>query len=220
MKPTLHPPDVPFELDRTHRANPVPANPAGAWNSFGGKDAVRRRLRHLQQHLCAYCECELDSALGFHIDHVRAKSTFPQGTFLWTNLVLSCIHSDEIGAVSNSVSCGHAKGSCPRLPIEPTDPDCASHFNYSLSGKIGPSPQGDTADQTRAHNTIALLNLNARRLVRERIEMLEEGYRELNALGSDSVALEHFLACELDETNGKLRPYISARRQHFADWPR
>src|SRR5262249_47194342 len=48
---------------------------------------------------CSYCTSPIFSHL--HIEHVLPKSTFPSGTLVWTNFLLSCS------------SCNSAKGNNP-----------------------------------------------------------------------------------------------------------
>lgn len=217
MRPIQHPLAIPHSLQQ------AVANRATSWSSFAGKSSVRDSLNTLQKYLCAYCQIRLDSSIGCHIEHVCPKHVHPAMAFQWNNLVLSCTDSREIGPTRQmgGASCGHSDGKCkwpsydPRF-ISPTDPDCERYFEYRASdGSVQPSRDLSAADTDRAIFTIDLLNLNCKRLCRQRKDMLEEGYRIIFELSSDATALACFLDCELAEVGGKLRSFFTARQQHF-----
>ncbi len=134
-------------------------------------------------------------------------------------------HPDQAPLVTlrsaGGVSCGHCQGKRqwpaydPRF-VSPTEPDCERYFAYRAGdGTVRPSPGLSAADAERAEYTINLLNLNCRRLCRERKDMLEEGYRIIAELDDSPAALGNFLDLELAETRGKLPAFFTARQQHF-----
>jgi uncharacterized protein (TIGR02646 family) len=211
--------NVPHHLDKRQKKG-VPQNPETAWDNFDHKAEVRDALYPRQHGLCAYCENSLDTELGQHIEHIQPKKTFPAGTFEYSNLMLSCIDSNNIGLLdSGAVSCGAHKGrryDAVRF-ISPTDSVCEEYFSYSLIGEVQ-SRSDQPATQDKARYTVELLNLNCRRLVRERADMLLEGFKIIRELQNEPEALQRFLDCELNPSNGKLRSYINTRRQHFAEY--
>ena len=217
MRLLRHPQTIPHDLQS------AVVNGATNWDSFKGKAAVRQSLDVLQQGLCAYCQIRLDRNIGCHIEHVRPKHLHPALTFQWNNLVLSCTDAEHIKDAQQmgGVSCGHSSGKSQWLTydarfISPTDLDCERYFEYRASdGSIQPAKDLSQPDVARANYTIALLNLNCRRLCRERKDMLEEGYRIIAQLRSDTVSLRHFLDCEFAEIGGKLRAFFTSRQQHF-----
>lgn len=217
MRPIQHPLAAPYSLQQ------AVANGAANWDTFNRKAPVRDSLNILQKGLCAYCQIRLDSSIGCHIEHIWPKHAYPGMTFQWSNLVLSCTDSQEIGSAQQSggVSCGHSNGKSawpaydPRF-ISPTEPDCERYFEYRASdGSVQPTQSLSVADAERARYTITLLNLNCPRLCRQRKDMLEEGYRIISDLRSNTIALRYFLDCELAEVGGKLRAFFAARQQHF-----
>lgn len=217
MRSIQHPPTIPHSLQQ------AVANGATNWDTFAGKSSVRDSLNMLQKCLCAYCQIRLDSSIGCHVEHVWPKHAHPAMAFQWNNLVLSCTDSREIGPARQmgGVSCGHSGGKSkwpaydPRF-ISPTEPDCERYFEYRASdGSVQPAQNLSEADANRASYTVALLNLNCLRLCRQRKDMLEEGYRIISDLRSDTTALKHFLGCEMAEVGGKLRAFFTARQQHF-----
>lgn len=209
---------LPYQLQQST------ANHAANWDHFGGKAAVSASLEVLQKGLCAYCQIRIDSSIGSHIEHIWPKHPHSEKTFQWHNLVLSCTHSEKIGVtrLAGGVSCGHSndKRDWPAydpLFISPTETDCERYFKYRVSdGRVQPADGLSDPDLERAEFTINLLNLNCLRLCRLRKDMLEEGYRIIAELKDDSAALGYFLELELDEINGKLPSFFTARQQHFS----
>ncbi|WP_413205537.1 retron system putative HNH endonuclease [Rhodospirillum sp. A1_3_36] len=147
------------------------------WDDFGSdcKKELRKQLGSMQgrrvpgseDHVinlrCAYCEEEIFSREGSrhgHIEHFRRKNPvcgFPQLTFSWENLFLSCDSQDH---------CGHFKDSKgasvynPDSLIKPdeTDPDDLLFFHSN--GIVRPREGLTGDDQNRANETINTFNLN------------------------------------------------------------
>ncbi|OQX16093.1 MAG: TIGR02646 family protein [Desulfobulbaceae bacterium A2] len=217
MRYIRHPAQTPYVLQQ------AVAYHATNWNRFDGKPAVTESLRGLQQCLCAYCQIRLDSGIGSHIEHIWPKARHTDKTFQWENMVLSCVHSEELGSIRSAggVSCGHSQGkrhwpAYDHRFVSPTEPDCERYFEYRAGdGTVRPFRGLSAADAERADYTINLLNLNCRRLCRERKDMLKEGYRIIAELGDNPAALGNFLDLELTETGRKLPAFFTARQQHF-----
>ncbi|MDM8563895.1 retron system putative HNH endonuclease, partial [Candidatus Marithioploca araucensis] len=77
----------------------VPTNPQKAWQGLRSQKCKQQitndYLCSEQYHLCAYTEIDLDE-LGCHIEHIKPKSRYPECTFDYQNLVLSCLQSDKL----------------------------------------------------------------------------------------------------------------------------
>lgn len=75
------------------------------------RSAARAALLAEQNGLCVYCEQTI-TADQAHLDHIKPRSAWPQLTWAYDNLAVSCNHADH---------CGHAKGTsrCPssRAPV-------------------------------------------------------------------------------------------------------
>lgn len=136
-----------------------------------GRD-VRREMREYlvaqQFGLCAYC-CGRISADGSHSlnEHIRPRSSFPNETMDYSNLVASCV---------SVKSCGQSKGNNYfESFVSPLQLDCAEHFRFYPDGSV------EGVDQ-RGKDTCDLLQLNCHRLREARRAMLEslswadEGY--------------------------------------------
>lgn len=160
--------------------------PAQTWKSFGGpcKVELRKALVELQGEpgitnsagaseygiRCAYCESSIFH--DGHIEHFRRKNPehFPELTFAWDNLFLSC------GATTH---CGHYKDAANSKPYDPNDlvkPDIEDPRRllfFSVQGSLHPREGLSATDQHRANETIRVFNLNDPVLVAKRRKALE-----------------------------------------------
>lgn len=173
------------ELDRQIDKG-VPANKEEAtrrWNRFSEKEKVERLLFEKQVGLCCYTELNLtdfarEQGMGYHIEHEKPKSTFPQLTFNFTNLLLCALNDQDLKQFKGTFQFGgHFKKSNydAQLFISPHDEHCRKFFVYlSQTGEIGPNLSLSAEDQQKATYTIALLNLNAPFLRAERQLWLQE----------------------------------------------
>jgi len=129
------------------------------WDNLSAQDRaeIRQRLEQMQGRRCAYCEGSLD-VLGHHIEHFRRKHAahFPQLTFVWANLYLSCDQQD---------SCGHYKdhGAGPYNVNDLVDP-CVNNpdvfFRFRSDGTISVRSGLQGQEQHRAQETLRVFNLN------------------------------------------------------------
>jgi len=189
-----------------------------AWEKFQGKDELASHLKYLQKGLCAYCELRLDSDLGYHIEHIEPKSKYPQQTFDYSNLILSCIASEQLTKNDPTLSCGHYKRGHfdATLFISPTMNNATHYFSCNLFGEIEPALDLNANDTKRAQYTIELLNLNSLRLIRQREHLIDEGYKIIGELQSDQEALYNFLELEFAIINGfYYYSFINTRKEHF-----
>jgi uncharacterized protein (TIGR02646 family) len=220
--------DIPPLLQSCKTRQPMPDNPAGAWQTFTRRTANRRQLKtalHARQNgLCVYCEIALESSdnqnIGSHVDHILPKEKHPTLTFDYDNLVLSCfatggeIRADEKDPAP--VSCGHAKLKRTNnfdelLFIKPTDSNCEHYFSFELDGGAISHPSLSSPDVDKAEHTLEVLNLNCLRLKRLREEMITQLYQIIGELQHDTEALKQFLMLELQET----KSFINARKQQI-----
>lgn len=148
------------------------------WGQVTAEDkaAIRAELESMQGRRCAYCECGLDLH-GQHIEHFRQRVRFPQGTFEWANLFLSCERAE---------SCGKHKDSCGLYPhedlIKPDIDDPEKFFRFGPDGTIhlreGLSPQ----QAHRANETLRIFNLDAQwGPLRQMRKIVCQGYSQTRA---------------------------------------
>lgn len=226
MKFFIHPVNIPRKLASRFQ-KPV-IDSTKAWDNFKGTKEVHDSLIPVQKYLCSYCEIELDRGdgeLGYHIEHIEPKSSNSSFTFKFSNLLISCFNSGhEISPSvydSAPISCGHAKKDAfdSLLFIKPTDLECEDYFYYELDGRIVPNPSLDNSHKfAQAVYTINLLNLNCRRLKRERKDIISEGLDIAYMLSGSPDALSDFASLELEEINNKNFAFFTTRRQYFQDF--
>lgn len=148
------------KLDR----NPVPAPPClgryqhgrDNWDKVppADKSAIRKQLEQMQGRRCAYCDGPLDR-LGEHIEHLWPKGRFPQRTFDWHNLYLSCDQQDSCGQYKDN----GAENYHPNDILDPCKDDPDRYFRFRPDGTIDVSPNG-TTEKARAEKTLRVFNLD------------------------------------------------------------
>ncbi|MDD2717511.1 MAG: TIGR02646 family protein [Candidatus Wallbacteria bacterium] len=208
-------------MKAAEKANPRPDDPDLAWKEFGGKEEVRKRLSEIQMGLCAYCEIRLSKEIGLHIDHIKPKTRCPEKTFYWSNLLLSCIAAEKLEKLKDSDKCcGHFKlKAWDEQMLLPTDEDCEKFFIYLKSGEIELADNLTPDEKKRGKLAIDILNLNGcSRLKRERNEIIEIFIKQLDSVSDCQKAREIFINSELFPTNGKLKSFVTAKKQRVAEY--
>jgi uncharacterized protein (TIGR02646 family) len=212
------------KLDRTIAAQP--ACLAGydhrtqSWDDVrqADKEEIRASLAQVQDTRCAYCEGPIYS--GGHIEHFRRKNAqhFPELTFVWSNLFLSC---DGGG---NEDHCGHYKDRRHAGPYNPSDlvkPDEHNpdhYFYFHSSGEVRPRSGIPVCDAKRASETIRVFNLECGVLKAERRRALRI-YQSRNPgmlealIDFDEQSRQLFIAQEIEAT--RLDPYWAVIRHFF-----
>lgn len=69
-----------------HRGEKVPDNIKNKYNH----DDVKATLKRKTNDKCMYCESYISAVAPEHIEHYRPKDIYPELTFEWSNLGLSC----------------------------------------------------------------------------------------------------------------------------------
>lgn len=137
------------------------------WSDVSPQDKaeIRQRLEQWQQSLCAYCEGALEE-LGKHVEHFRQRSRFPERTFCWENLFLSCERPDSCGKYKDQNHIKNTYSSEELLDPSQEDPD--RFFYIGTDGHIAPRTDLSPSEMHRAYETLRILNLNNIRLCRMR----------------------------------------------------
>lgn len=169
---------------------------------------------------CAYCEGPVRH--DGHLEHFRRKNPlqvggYPELTFVWENLFLSCGSNDH---------CGHhkdRKGS-PYNPdelIKPDEHDPDDYLYFSASGAVGgrnTRPDMSDDDRRRASETIRVFNLDCAILKGARRRTLQV-YRSRDPdlmqflMEITEVDREIFLKTELEAT--RWEPYATTIKHFF-----
>lgn len=168
-----------YHLDQAHK-NPPQNGPQATsrWKSFHHKAEVQNILLADQYGLCCYSELRADlEGLGYHIEHILLKSSFPHRTFDYFNMAASALSSDDPRVVQE-VFGGHAPGKQKDydldLFVSCHDADCGRYFAYLSDGRVVASNSLDANDVIRAEYTIDLLNLNCAFLINRRRRWFDE----------------------------------------------
>lgn len=113
----------------------------------------------MQQKCCAYCEGTLQDKKGdrkAHIEHLRQRDRYPQGTFQWDNLFGSCNRQN---------SCGSHKDKLPPynhvdiIKMDVEDPE--RFFLFISDGTIVIRSELSEQDKYRAQETLHVFNLDS-----------------------------------------------------------
>jgi uncharacterized protein (TIGR02646 family) len=125
------------------------------------KAQIRDALNVLQGARCAYCEDGAPLQDG-HIDHVRQRRRYPQGTFQWDNLLLSCTRNDSCGVHKDRQDYHWDQ------LIDPSKEDPERFLRFRSDGEAAGRAGLSATDAERAQTTIRVLNLNSSRLRQRR----------------------------------------------------
>lgn len=183
---------------------------------------IREHLHEMQGGSCVYCECHL-SVGNQHVEHFWARSRYPEQTFSWENLFLSCEYGQH---------CGRYKGGRDASGLIKPDEEDPEHFLQFWENGEATARQGlDERDRERAERTIEMLNLNAPQLRSKRYRFIRiyrdrldsaiaeiQGYLEGEQVASGDVEtakalLEEEVQRILDDIDIDDPPYESAIRQ-------
>ena len=196
------------------------------WDDFPPKckkevlDELRSMAAGTEGPFCHYCESLIVQGPDRHsIEHMYPRRRYPELTFDWSNLYLSCktaAHCDQFK---------DGKGCPPYDPedlLRPDVDDPDSFLQFLSSGEVIPREGLTPNDQHRAETTIRVLALNATDLRAQRhqtaliaksfvdpvleiegweenerqellAEMIAEAEREMAGLAYSSVARHYFM---------------------------
>ena len=176
--------------------------------SYTDKQTIREGLQQMQAGLCAYCEGDL-SQLYQHIEHFRQQAHFPQLSFQWNNLFLSCDQQD---------SCGRYKDKQPfhsykhENLLDPCVDDPDAFLSFASDGAIHPRENLSTKQRQRAEETLRIFGLDAnwgrlRRMRQQTLKgyQLEKGFADM---------IENLEALTEEERSEYLSEEITAIRNH------
>ncbi len=175
---------------RPRELTELAATPGAGWDSVGAaqKAALRAAARRDQGGLCAYCQRRLppdgDGPPGMKIEHWVPRSDPQRGAqeaLRWANMLGVCL-GGRPGTVDGSGQrhCDESRGN-RRLflhPVEGEGPDPTEAIRYTKRGVA----QAAREDR-RVAGDLAVLNLNADRLVRGREAVFVALWERLEAAG-------------------------------------
>lgn len=206
-------------LEKANERPPANSDEAESrWGRLKEKERLQQWLLNEQLQLCCYSEVRADlEGIGYHIEHIKPKSQYPESTFDYYNLAVSAIHSDNLAQLSD-VFGGHAKQSeyDDVLFVSCLEADCANYFKYLSDGRVVPSSGLNSHDKTKAEYTIDLLNLNRSFLVNRRRAWWNELDELVQEHLENDMDLYHLASVDLVPANNALSPFFSLTRQFFS----
>lgn len=156
MMKQIHKEDAPdFFLDFCHRNRPK------VWEDIA---PIRKELRgHLlceQGGCCAYTEMRINSDENCHIDHYYTRNLYPEKTFDYRNLLVSC-NSENYGAKYKDKQV-KGKDDYKKL-INPIEDNPSDYMEYTFMGEVQALDGNE-----RGKATIECFHLNERNLLNRR----------------------------------------------------
>lgn len=125
---------------------------------------IRQELRgHIlteQSYLCAYTEVYLSGGDNCHIDHYHTRNLFPEETFSYDNMLVSC-NSEIFGAKYKDKQIKE-KSDYEDL-INPLEEDPMDYLEFTFFGDVVAVDASE-----RGEKTISVFNLNEKSLVERR----------------------------------------------------
>lgn len=181
--------------------------------SHDDKNEIWQQLDIMQQKRCAYCEATLENNNGdrkAHIEHLRQRDRYPQGTFQWQNLFGSC---------NRQHSCGNYKDKLPPynhkdiIKMDEENPE--DFFLFITDGTIAINSNLSEQDTRRAQETLRIFNLDSthgslRQMRASAIQGYIQTAEELLQLAEefDTEDWDYLLEEELEQI--KLLPFATA----------
>ena len=183
-----------------------------AWDQFKeGRKLLRQHLKDEQFGLCAYSEISL-SEYGFHIEHIKPKSSYNTLRFEHHNLLASA-PENQADVDKSGLFGGHKKASNydENLFISPTENNCQRYFQYSPNGDIAPNNNLSTADTERAKYTIECLGLQSSRLLKNKRRKFYEFFHSQIKYLLDQPDILEFYREDYARMNedGEIKPFQS-----------
>ncbi|MDX8413362.1 MAG: retron Ec78 anti-phage system effector HNH endonuclease PtuB [Mariprofundales bacterium] len=188
------------------------------WNDVlpADKDEIWQQLNQMQQQRCAYCECSIAGEKKAHIEHLRQRSRYPQGTFEWGNLFGSCNHVD---------SCGKHKDACGAynyydlIKMDEEDPE--HFFIFIADGTIAVRSGLSDDEKHRAKETLRIFNLDAQHgRLRQMRQSAVQGYvqtaEELLAIAENFDENEWMPLLQQELNTIKNQPFATAIKHVLA----
>lgn len=173
------------------------------WNelSYHNKvhyETLREQLRQEQNGLCCYCCQILPEKVT--IEHLKGRKNFPNLTFIYDNLLLSCKPNPYN---HDPIQCDKAKDD-NELDLTPLMKECDIEITLNLNGELE-----WTTD--RAEHAITLLNLNNEDLCKRRQDLIDNLYDEVLELDLEfnQENVEVFLSFMGNNPQAELYRYIA-----------
>lgn len=169
-----------------------------SWGCLKDQDKadIRDAIVAFQGNNCAYCETGLDK--GRHIEHFAKKDKFPQKTYEWDNLFLSCQSGTHCGHFKDSKKSKFSKTYDYHDLIKPDVDDPSDFLFFSINGEVSPKHTLiDKKLKAKAELTINVFNLNENDLKNIRRSVLK----------SNKEIIEYIYSLDIEQTAQLLEEY-------------
>lgn len=174
---------------------------------FQGKSGIAMDEVEAESRVrCAYCESDLRDA--GHIEHFRRKhrqrdDAYPELTFAWHNLFLSCDDQERCGRYKDRQ--GGGPYDSDQL-IKPDEDDPERFLYFHGNGEVRPRDSLNEQDKGRAAETIRVFHLNQPKLCGARRKAVSQ-YRNMIVN-----QIEELVSCEENFRNQYLEEEIENTR--------
>lgn len=121
---------------------------------------LRTHILAEQGYCCAYTEIRLKGDADCHIDHYRTRNLFPEKTFDYSNMMVSC-NAEEYGAKSKDKQIT-SKSDYDDL-INPVEDNPTDYIEFAFTGDVLP-----VANSSKGTKSISYFNLNEKSLLERR----------------------------------------------------
>ncbi len=187
-----------------------PNNLLGKWDlPTDVKTTLHNHLVEEQKGLCIYCQQAISKKSGIDyppktlIEHLRPRGKYPELTFVYCNLSVSCqgfdCHQKVDRPPKGKKFCGHGRGEeyDENKFLNPTElTDLEEYFEYSADGKIRPSKKAPEKAEYMIeildlkHETLKDMRKEQHLIFKERLDSGLLTIEELEELLSDSNSSE------------------------------
>lgn len=140
------------------------------WSDLKDKTILNNSLSDEQENMCVYCETKLNK---YHIDHFYKRDLFPNKTFDYENLYLSCDNENNCAKHKDKFGLQKYKFESMYNPINIK----LEEFKYTSMGDI-------LGQSDEAIYTIKVFNLNSKKLVEQRKRIIS-GIKDCGNLNID-----------------------------------
>lgn len=169
------------------------------------KGHCRTELVAEQGGLCCYCNREISEA-DMHIEHLQTQTAHPELGVEWSNMLGCCKPQQLKGKhLQTQVHCGEFRGE-KDVGVSPLDPNCETHFAYTLEGNI----QVSSSNDLDGNLAIANLNLGAERLRSAREKVIREAYADI-----DTLSEAEWLAVYVERSQGTFQEFAAMLRWFY-----
>jgi len=143
----------------------IAKNDPGNWEDISPvRQELREHLLKEQGNCCAYTEIRLAGNESCHIDHYYTRNLFPQKTFEYDNMLVSC-NSEKYGAKYKDKQIKTVDDY--NNLVNPVEDPPSDYLEFSFTGELIP-----TGGCVKGKKTISFFNLNEKTLIERRKTMV------------------------------------------------